>query len=370
MHELFPDLPQAPMLDDILGQTSSTRDVLKHHTAVGYALLGQCAATLRACEGRVLISGMGASYFAAIPAAQAMEAQGRRVLLMESSELLHHGAGSYGRQDVAILISRSGGSVEVLRLAEQMIVAGVRVICVTNVPGSPLTTYAEHTLVLGSLPDQLIAVQTYTGTVLTLLLLAEQMAAGNAPALAHSAEGALPALQHLIEDSLAKSIDWKDFLLGARPIFLLARGSALAAAHAGALLFHETAKVPAVAMSSGQFRHGPVETVSPDFHAVVLGTPETTRKLDRKLAADLGSMGAAVLWVGPRDGTAPVPSMMEWPDAIPTLFQPVFAIIPLQVAAYRLAWWTVVVPGDFRYASEITADESSFPLFDTRRISS
>jgi hypothetical protein len=40
--------------------------------------------------------------------------------------------------------------------------------------------------------------------------------------------------------------------------------------------------------------------------------------------------------------------------------------VPLQFAAYRLALWRGIVPGDFRYASEITSAESGFPLFQAK----
>ena len=37
-----------------------------------------------------------------------------------------------------------------------------------------------------------------------------------------------------------------------------------------------------------------------------------------------------------------------------------FEIVPLQVAAYRLALWRGITPGDFRYVSEVTSSESGF----------
>jgi hypothetical protein len=38
----------------------------------------------------------------------------------------------------------------------------------------------------------------------------------------------------------------------------------------------------------------------------------------------------------------------------------VFEIVPLQVAAYRLALWRGITPGDFRFVTEVTAAESGF----------
>jgi glucosamine--fructose-6-phosphate aminotransferase (isomerizing) len=142
---------------------------------------------------------------------------------------------------------------------------------------------------------------------------------------------------------------------------LLGRGAALASVYEGALLLHETAKAAAVSMSCGQFRHGPVEAVSGDFRAVVFGTPAKTRGLDRSLADDLVRMGGQVRWIGP-DGDGLAASLVRWPAASPSLAA-IFEIVSLQFAAYRLALRRAIVPGDFRFASEVTAAESGFPLF-------
>jgi glutamine---fructose-6-phosphate transaminase (isomerizing) len=110
-------------------------------------------------------------------------------------------------------------------------------------------------------------------------------------------------------------------------------------------------------MSSGQFRHGPAEILSGDFRAVVFGAPQATQALDRSLADDLFTAGAKVRWIGPGRGHAP--SLVPWPE-IPPELAPLFEIVPLQVAAYRLALWRGITPGDFRFVTEVTAAESGF----------
>ncbi len=42
------------------------------------------------------------------------------------------------------------------------------------------------------------------------------------------------------------------------------------------------------------------------------------------------------------------------------MLAPLFEIVPLQVAAYRLALWRGITPGDFRFVTEVTASESGF----------
>jgi glutamine---fructose-6-phosphate transaminase (isomerizing) len=363
MAESKKSMSRLPMLENIFGQPESLRRLIEFHEGKGRAELQACAEQIRKAEGRLILTGMGASLFAAMPAAARLTERGFPAQVVESAELLHYGSASLRPGDVAILISRSGGSIEVLRLAERLRAVGVTIIGVTNVPGSELEHLAQATLSIGSQADQLVAVQTYTGTVLALLLLAEQVIAGDSSVIPEAWAGALPKLPAFIDECHNASEHWQEWLDSRSPLYLLGRGPSLASAYEGALLLHETAKAPAVSMSCGQFRHGPVEAVSGDFRVVVFGTPEPTRTLDRSLANDLLRMGAKVRWVGPAEaGSDHAPSLIPWPDVPPALAA-IFEIVPLQFAAYRLALWRGIVPGDFRYASEVTAVESGFPLF-------
>jgi glucosamine--fructose-6-phosphate aminotransferase (isomerizing) len=349
------------MLDNILAQPASHRAVLALHQGGG-ANLRACAEKIRNCEGRVIVSGMGGSLFAAMAAVSNLQQQGFLMQAVESAELLHYGSASLRAADLGIVVSRSGESIEPVLLAEKMRDAGMTVIAVTNVPGSKLEHVAHLTLPIGSQADKLIAVQTYTGTLLTLLLLAEEVSAGDSQPLNDACAATLPSLSAHIDRCLHAGDSWRELLTGGT-LYLLGRGPALGSVHEGTLLFHETAKAAAVGMSSGQFRHGPAEVVSKDFRAVVFGSPLQTQTLDRALADDLFSLGADVRWIGPsaedEGGVHHAPSLVPWPE-IPPLLAPLFEIVPLQVAAYRLALWRGITPGDFRYVSEVTSSESGF----------
>ncbi len=356
-------MTRIPMLDNILSQPASHHGVLALHASDQGARLSACAELVRKATGRVIFTGMGGSLFAVPPAVVQLSEQGYAVEAVESAELLHYGSASLRAGDVGVVVSRSGGSIEPVLLAEKMRRADMRVIAVTNVPGSRLEELADVTLPIGAQADNLIAVQTYTGTVLTLLLLATEVLSAGSAKLADACNAALPALSEHIEACLQASETWEELLMGA-PLYLLGRGPALGAVHEGALLMHETAKVAAVGMSSGQFRHGPAEILSGNFRAVVIGTPAATRALDRALANDIRSSGAMVYWIGPdkdaQDNRDQVAALVPWPQ-IPSVLAPLFDIVPLQVAAYRLALWRGVRPGDFRFVTEVTASESGFP---------
>jgi glucosamine--fructose-6-phosphate aminotransferase (isomerizing) len=347
---------QNSMLDNIYAQPASHQALLALQQGSQRATLLACAKIIREAKGNVIFTGMGGSLFASVAAVSRLWQQGLPVQSVDSAELLHYGAASLRAGDVGVVISRSGGSIEPVELARKMRAAGMKVIGVTNVPGSELQNVADITLMIGSQADKLIAVQTYTGTVLTLLLLAEAVLDANSTQLGDAFSASLPLLATHIEECVRASEGWQDLLVGA-PLYLLGRGATLGTVHEGALLIHETAKTAAVGMSCGQFRHGPAEILASDFRAVVFGTPVTTQALDRSLANDLFSAGAKVGWIGP--GTGPAPSLIPWPS-IDVLLAPIFEIVPIQLAAYRLALWRGVTPGDFRFVSEVTATESGF----------
>src|SRR5271168_272439 len=138
MAESEKGMSRLPMLENIFGQPESLRRMLALHLGEGSAGLRGCSEQIRKAEGRLIFTGMGASLFAAMPAVARLVEHGFATQAVESAELLHYGVANLRRGDVAILISRSGGSVEVLRLVEKMRTAGVIIIGVTNVPGSEL----------------------------------------------------------------------------------------------------------------------------------------------------------------------------------------------------------------------------------------
>jgi glucosamine--fructose-6-phosphate aminotransferase (isomerizing) len=351
-------MSRIPMLDNILAQPTSHRGVLTLQQE--NATLSAAAEKIRKAQGQIIFTGMGGSLFATLPAVSRLAQQGYPAQAIESAELLHYGSATLRAADVGVVVSRSGGSIEPVLLAEKMRRAGMTVVGVTNVPDSNLEKIADVTVPIGSQADKLIAVQTYTGTVLALLLLAEEVLTGESAQLGDECGAALPALSAHIDECLRASEDWQQWLMSG-PLYLLGRGPALASVHEGALLLHETAKTAAVGMSSGQFRHGPAEILSPDFRAVVFGAPPITRSLDRSLADDLFSTGAQARWIGPaaEDSHSHAPSLVPWPEISP-LLAPLFEIVPLQVAAYRLALWRGITPGDFRFVTEVTASESGF----------
>jgi glucosamine--fructose-6-phosphate aminotransferase (isomerizing) len=204
----------------------------------------------------------------------------------------------------------------------------------------------------------MVAIQTYTGTLLTVHLLDCAMD-DRADAGKEEVEALLPSFADLVSGCLSQRERWDGFLEIGSPIHLLARGPSCSSALEGALLFNEIAKFPAAGMPLASFRHGPVELVDKNFRGLLFAPVGETQGLNLALAEDLVRFGGQVRVVGPAQASA---SELEWCDipAVAEILSPTFEIVPVQAAALRMAELRGIAPGSFRYAPQVATDESSF----------
>lgn len=339
----------------ISAQPESLRKVLEHQCGPGADALLKAAALIGS-RPQVIITGMGASYYAALPLESYLCRLGVNAVAVEAGELLHFRLNAY-RDSVVVAVSRSGESIEIAKLL--MAMKGKQpIIAITNLPDSPLARGADLAISIHSQSDDIVALQTYTGTLLALALL------GNAveEKLAHAkseVEGFLPAFEQRVASSLGAILEWDEFLRPGTSLYLLARGGSYGSALEGALLFHEVAKAPAVAILTASFRHGPVEVVDANFRAFIFAPQDPTQSLNSPLAQDLVRFGGQVRVIGPADQNLVSLPLLETPK-LDALFAPIFEIVPIQAAALRLAEIRGIVPGCFRFAPQVALDEASF----------
>ncbi len=345
-----------PLFENILAQPGALAKVAEHQFGPGREALLRSAELLRNSK-RIVISGMGASLFASIPLSYALGGHGVEVSVIETSELLYFLPSTIDRGTAVILVSRSGESVEVTKSIALLKDRSSCIIAVVNVQRSTLATQATETISVGSPPDQLVAIQTYTGTLVALALLGAAYQ-NELDSARDELETTVATVERMLGECLRA--EWHDFIDVGSPLYLLGRGASLASVHAGALLMHEVAKMPGVAMSSAQFRHGPVEVVSEDFRAIVLGSQETTAALDLALAQDLTRIGGNIRWVGPLGPTSEVIPLCPWPEKVPSRFCSLPEMIPLQLLAYRTAQAKGVASGGFRFAPAVPLSETGF----------
>lgn len=332
------------MLDNIRNQPVSLRSVADHQFGEGADELRAAARAIRSA-GSVVFTGMGSSMSAAIPAAYYLESRGFAAEVVEASEWLHFGA-AWPRAGAVVPVSRSGETIEITKLLPRLKASGRPTIGVTNVRESQLAREADHAIYINSEPDRMVAIQTYTGTMAALLLLAAAVLEEPQDKWRAALNNAIHALPAAIEEAVFQSEDWNAFLADAPVVHLLGRGPSLASVREGALLFNEAARTPSAGVSAALFRHGPVEIVDQRFRAIVFASQAQTREIDLALARDLEAMGGKTRVYQVR--------------GVPSPFEPMVEIAPVQIAACRLAESKGVDPGDFRYATLVTLAETGF----------
>jgi glutamine---fructose-6-phosphate transaminase (isomerizing) len=345
-----------PLLENILAQPSALQIVADHQLGPGLTALRRCAELLKSSK-RIVLTGMGASLFACGPMRYVLAGRGIDVCVVETAELLYFLDALAGPGTVLVLVSRSGESVETVKLLDHV---HCPTIGVTNVPDTTLAIRTTEHILVNSPSDQLVAAQTYVATVATLLLLAG-VYLDEVNSVKAELETTIRLFPGWVDDTISASQNWQSFIDLTSSLYILGRGPGLASVDEGVLLMHEVAKTPTAGMSVAQFRHGFVEAADKNIRAVIIGTQPVTLQLDRQFAGDLRRMGAAVSWIGPLLAPEGVNTFGNWRDNVPARFASLFEVVPLQLLAYRTAESRGLVPGLFRWASTVTGSEAGFP---------
>jgi arabinose-5-phosphate isomerase len=117
--------------------------------AVGERLDARFATAVRwlyACEGRVLVTGLGKSGIVARKVASTLTSTGTPALFIHPVEALHGDIGIATAADILLAFSRSGGNEELLVLASSLKALGLRTIVATGNVQSALARACDLTL--------------------------------------------------------------------------------------------------------------------------------------------------------------------------------------------------------------------------------
>src|SRR6266487_847010 len=125
---------------------------------------------LAGAKGRVIISGVGKSGLIARKIAATFTSTGTPATFLHPVDSLHGDLGIVGRDDVAIVLSKSGNSDELFGLVSQLKRLGVPIIAVTSDPDSPLGRQA--TVVLDASVTEEACPETLAPTASTTVALA------------------------------------------------------------------------------------------------------------------------------------------------------------------------------------------------------
>jgi len=93
---------------------------------------------MRACEGHIVVTGLGKPGFIAQKLSATLASTGVPSLYLHPSEALHGDLGRVSRGDVVLALSNSGSTEELVRLLPSLRRLGAQVIAITGDGDSPL----------------------------------------------------------------------------------------------------------------------------------------------------------------------------------------------------------------------------------------
>jgi fructoselysine-6-P-deglycase FrlB-like protein len=234
------------------------------------------AAAIRAAGG-VRLVGMGASHGAGRTAAVVLRRAGLDAVAVTASEALQSPLPATLPR---LLVSQSGESGEIAALLDRRCHAPTFGLTLT--PASRLAHEVPCLVGAGGPEHGFAATRSLAVTLAGFARIGAALGIDAAPVEA--------VLRAPLSADVAPLVP---ALVGRRSVVVVGHGALTGLAEVVALHLMELARIPALAMDAGQFRHGPVELLGPDLAMLQLRAAEEGRGSLVRLAAVAAAAGAA-----------------------------------------------------------------------------
>lgn len=314
-------------------------------------------AVARGCR-HVLLIARGSSDNAAVYGSYVCSVRGGRLATLASpSVATAYGARVPLRGVLAVGVSQSGQTEEIVETLAWARDSGARTVAVTNGAGSAITEVADVSLVTQTGTELAVpATKTFTTQLLALAVLGLSLRGDDealdglervAPAV-HEALGTAPAAEELAAH-----------LAPVRRLIVSGRGYASAVALELALKLEEACYVTAMGMSGADLQHGPIAVVDAETPALLVAASDgPVLPGVRALAGRVRSAGAAAYAItADVELAAACTSSLQGTD-LPEHLAPMALVVPGQLLVEALARAKGVDPDTPRGLRKVTQTDS------------
>ena len=296
---------------------------------------------------RIIVVACGTSYHAGLIGRYAIEELARVPVDVEIASEYRYRNPIVGPGDLVIGITQSGETADTLaamRLAKER---GATVMAITNIMGSQATRDADGVLYTrAGLEVSVAATKTFVCQVAVMYLLALRLAElHDSLALERRTElvAELKQIPSLISE-LLEAVDpvvnaVAEHVWEANFFLYLGRHAGVAVADEGALKLKEVSYISTDAYAAGEMKHGPIALLSEQTPVVTVATDSPV--LDKVISnmQEVRARGAYLIAVASA-GNETIDQQADSVISIPHtdwILQPLLAVIPLQLLAYRIA---------------------------------
>ncbi len=279
--------------------------------------------------------GCGTSYHACLLGSVYMgRLAGRPAIPVLAPQFIAQYGPALGPEDVGLFVSQSGETKDVLNALEVGRQRGMGILGLVNVLGSTLMRESERYLPLAcgyeiSVP----ATKTFTNQALAFLYLALRLGGHSTAPLSR-----LPALLEETLTAVEPQVTALEPALVERDdLYCLGYGLTYPIALEGALKLKEVTYAHCEGMLSTEFKHGPLSAVRDGYPVLFVSGPEDVPLLVSGINETTCRGGRAIV-IAEEDARlqANAHDLLRLPPAGP-LLNPLLAILPLQLLAYRLS---------------------------------
>jgi glucosamine--fructose-6-phosphate aminotransferase (isomerizing) len=281
-------------------------------------------------SGIVLVA-RGSSDHAALYGRYLFEMASRRPagLAAPSVQTLYHSSVDF-RGYLAVAISQSGRTPEVVTVLRRMRASGARTVAVVNEARCPLQRAADLTIHVDAGVERAVpATKSVTATLLALGIVAQAL--GRVPWRARDIAAIPRTISALLDDGHPSDRVARQ-IASAGKVIVTGRGLMLGAAFETALKIRETSSIFAEAISAADLRHGPIATIGRGFPVLVLSGHGDSAADARELGARLRRRAALVTTVGPGPR-----AVIPLPASLPEALLPIAAVVRAQQLALLVA---------------------------------
>jgi glutamine---fructose-6-phosphate transaminase (isomerizing) len=320
------------MLKEIHEQPATARELL--HLLEASEYLPRMVEKLRAAD-RLFLVGSGSSYHACLIGSTFWaRLAGKLAVPVLPHQLIEQYGQALRPGDVALYVSQSGETKDVLNAINFATPKGVVPLGLVNVLGSTMTRKVQVYLPLAcgweiSVP----ATKTYTNQVIALIALAA--------AVAGQPVEELDAAPAWIERAIAKTDGPMAALaqqfVGCDRLFILGYGLGHGVAREGALKCKEVTGLPCEGMFSSEFKHGPLAMVEEDTPVFFTAPPSGAEMLTNHVTEVTARAGHATVLAADHKGLRAEASRFIPLPVGSDLEYAIVGAVPFQLLAYHLA---------------------------------
>ncbi|SKA91309.1 glutamine--fructose-6-phosphate transaminase [Agreia bicolorata] len=299
---------------------------------------------------RIVILGCGTAAYSAMLGKYAIEKWARIPVEVELSHEFRYRDPVVDERTLVVSISQSGETMDTLVAVQEAKAKGARTLSICNTQGATIPRESDAVIYTHAGPEVAVAsTKAFIAQITALYLFGLHLARVRATLDDETIATSIVELQAIpdkirwVLEQHGDITELANWMSDSRAVLFLGRHVGFPVALEGALKLKELAYIHAEGFAAGELKHGPIALIEPGQPVfVVVPSPRHPNSLHAKVVSNIQEIkarGAKVLVIAEEGDVAVLPYASEVfriPLAGP-LFEPLLAVIPLQIFAMELA---------------------------------